>query len=135
MVDSKEKKVMGKEKFNQLAHCCGKWNKTIFTVSSGLKIKSRSLCYNQGSRKNRVNNRRHTLGSTTHCDRLFAVSKQWEAAAATEPENPAARLTPKGDKGPISSSDLSESNYYKKKGDINRCKILITGATKWGLDI
>lgn len=55
------------------------------------------------------------MGSTTHCDRIFAVSKQWEAAAAILPENPAARLTAKGDRGPISSSDLSESNFTSRK--------------------
>lgn len=47
------------------------------------------------------------MGNTIHCDRLLAVSKEWEAAAATEPENPAARLTAKGDNGPISLSDLN----------------------------
>lgn len=50
--------------------------------------------------------RRYTLGSTMHCERDLAVSKPWEAAAASEPENPAARLTAKGDNGPTSSSDL-----------------------------
>lgn len=48
----------------------------------------------------------HTFGSTRHCDRHFAVSKEWDAAAAIEPENPAARLTAKGCNGPISSSEL-----------------------------
>ena len=62
------------------------------------------------------------MGSTVHCDRVFAVSKQWEAAAATEPEKPAARLTAKGDSGPISSSVLSESNFTsgKRKHDLTQ---------------
>uniref|UniRef100_A0A7C9F8Z2 Uncharacterized protein n=1 Tax=Opuntia streptacantha TaxID=393608 RepID=A0A7C9F8Z2_OPUST len=38
-----------------------------------------------------------------HWDRVLEVSKTWEAAAATAPENPAAMLTAKGDGGPIPS--------------------------------
>ena len=70
-----------------------------------------------------------------HCVRVFAVSKQWEAAAATEPENPAATLTAKGDSGPISSSDLSESNFTSGKKETWLDKISDMDATKWGLDI
>lgn len=56
-----------------------------------------------------------TLGITIHCDRDLAVSKQWEPAAATTPENPAARLTARGSKGPTSSLYLPESAIRKKK--------------------
>lgn len=52
----------------------------------------------------------YTFGSTRHCDRHLAVSKEWDAAAAIEPENPAARLTAKGCNGPISSSELKVAN-------------------------
>lgn len=71
-----------------------------------------------------VSNKKHTLGSTVHCDRLLAVSKQWDAAAAIEPENPAARQTDKGESGPISSSDLIKSKklWGEKKGNKNNTK-------------
>lgn len=48
------------------------------------------------------------MGSTVHCDRHLAVSKQWDAAAAMEPENPAARLTDRGESEPTSSLDLTK---------------------------
>lgn len=48
-----------------------------------------------------------TLGTTTHWDRVFAVSKGWEAAAAMAPENPAARLEARGETGPTSLIDLN----------------------------
>lgn len=62
--------------------------------------------------------RQHTLGSTMHCERDLAVSKQWEAAAASEPENPAARLTAKGDNGPTSSSNLNDNKVMVKKDKV-----------------
>lgn len=55
-------------------------------------------------------NTRGTLGSTVHNERHFAVSKKWETAPATEPENPAARLTAKGETGPTSSFTLRATN-------------------------
>ena len=42
------------------------------------------------------------------------MSKPGDAAAATVPENPAARLTAKGDSGPISSSDLRKRNHSQR---------------------
>lgn len=53
----------------------------------------------------------HTFGSTVHCDLLLVVSKLWEAAAATEAENPAVRLTVKGDNGPTSSFNLGQDKH------------------------
>lgn len=53
----------------------------------------------------------HTFGRTVHCVLVLAVSKPWEAAAATEPETPAARLTAKGDNGPTSSFNLSQGRH------------------------
>lgn len=47
-----------------------------------------------------------TLGITVHCERLLAVSNVCEAAAATTPEKPAARLEAKGGTGPASSKFL-----------------------------
>ena len=52
-----------------------------------------------------------TFGSITHCARVLAVSKLWDAAAAMAPENPAAMLTATGDKGPTSSSELKLNNH------------------------
>ena len=47
-----------------------------------------------------------TLGVTVHCERVLAVSNVCEAAAATTPEKPAARLEAKGGTGPASSKFL-----------------------------
>lgn len=52
-----------------------------------------------------------TFGNITHCARVLAVSKLCDAAAATAPENPAARLMATGDKGPISSSELNSTSF------------------------
>ena len=62
-----------------------------------------------------IKNEFNTFGTTTHCDRPFAVSKVWEAAAATEPENPAAMLAAKGDTVPISSYALNRTSKRFKR--------------------
>lgn len=64
----------------------------------------------------------HTLGKTVHCDRVLAVSNPWEAAAASDPETPAARLTAIGDTGPTSLLFLN--NFYGKKTWKNRAALL-----------
>jgi len=47
-----------------------------------------------------------TLGTTVHSERLLAVSNVCEAAAATAPAKPAAKLEAKGGTGPASSRFL-----------------------------
>ena len=41
-----------------------------------------------------------------HCDLVLAVSKQWDATAARDPEKPAAREVARGETAPISSIEL-----------------------------
>ena len=47
-----------------------------------------------------------TLGTTVHSERLLAVSNVCEAAPATAPAKPAAKLEAKGGTGPASSRFL-----------------------------